>query len=220
MQDLKSNPSEESLDTDSSGLMRPFNRNQGTWRQYCAVMDRLAVQAMTDAGYQDLKTALLKEKERREHLSLTCMASLSQMYAYHDSQDDEDYYIERGITVSYAMNFDRMERKGVRITGEDVLKYITAKYGIPRRDLLSPLRSRYITYPRFEAMYLMRRYCGKSYPQIGKMMNRDHTTVLSGITRHLVMNKMPPLPETKIEKYKKISAELRQIGRASCRERV
>lgn len=45
-------------------------------------------------------------------------------------------------------------------------------------DLVGPRRSRKFAYPRRRCMYLIRRFVGISFPQIGVRFGRDHTTVL------------------------------------------
>jgi hypothetical protein len=54
------------------------------------------------------------------------------------------------------------------------------EFGIPWFDLVSPSRKEYLKGPRRKIWVMLQRE-GLSLPQIGKMFNRDHTTILHGI---------------------------------------
>jgi len=70
----------------------------------------------------------------------------------------------------------------VRVTGQHVIEHVTRYYKIPMDVFLSRDRAHKIAHPRQVAMYLMYRHCGHlSYPAMGRMLNRDHTTVIKGI---------------------------------------
>jgi chromosomal replication initiation ATPase DnaA len=47
---------------------------------------------------------------------------------------------------------------------------------------MGPARFRFVTVARF-AVYKAMRIRGWSFSQIGQLMNRDHTTVMHGVTR-------------------------------------
>lgn len=55
-------------------------------------------------------------------------------------------------------------------------------FGVHYRDIMGPSRFRFVTVPRF-ALYKAMRMRGWSYSQIGRFMDRDHTTVMHGVTR-------------------------------------
>jgi len=55
---------------------------------------------------------------------------------------------------------------------------------LTRNELLSGRRSKEFVHARHIAMYLAREYTTLSFPQIGRAMNKDHTTV------YYVANKM------------------------------
>ncbi|MFQ5697055.1 MAG: helix-turn-helix domain-containing protein [Myxococcota bacterium] len=60
---------------------------------------------------------------------------------------------------------------------------VAKHYGLRARDLRSASRSPRIAVPRQIAMYLTRRHCGLSYPEIGQRFGRHHTTVLHACRR-------------------------------------
>jgi chromosomal replication initiator protein len=66
----------------------------------------------------------------------------------------------------------------VRVTPEDVLTAVSRHFNVRLRELRSTSRSPRITTPRQIAMYLVRRHCGLSYPEIGRRFHRHHTTAL------------------------------------------
>lgn len=55
-----------------------------------------------------------------------------------------------------------------------------ARYGITIDELLGPGREQHVAAARKEAMQDSRRL-GLSYPVIGKLFNRDHTTVMAAV---------------------------------------
>jgi len=65
-----------------------------------------------------------------------------------------------------------------------VMDAVVAESGIPKDLLIGPRRTRGLVEVRHIAMKLIRDLCPhKSYPQIGRFMQRDHTGVLHGCRR-------------------------------------
>lgn len=62
----------------------------------------------------------------------------------------------------------------------ELFSILLRETGISRREILAQIRERPVCEARL-AMYLALRKRAYSTPQIGSMMERDHTTVLSGI---------------------------------------
>jgi chromosomal replication initiator protein len=58
---------------------------------------------------------------------------------------------------------------------------VADSYGIARDRMKSAARDRPVAWPRQIAMYLARELTGFSLPSIGRMFNRDHTTVMYAI---------------------------------------
>lgn len=50
------------------------------------------------------------------------------------------------------------------------------------RDLVGPYRFNFLMLPRF-ALYKALRMRGWSFPQIGRLLNRDHSTIIYGVSR-------------------------------------
>ncbi|MFI5314283.1 MAG: DnaA ATPase domain-containing protein [Myxococcota bacterium] len=68
--------------------------------------------------------------------------------------------------------------KPLATSPDDVLTAVTRQFNLRVRELRSSSRSARVTTPRQVAMYLMRRHCGLSYPEIGRRFARHHTTAL------------------------------------------
>jgi chromosomal replication initiator protein len=96
----------------------------------------------------------------------------------------EDVDVVRHLLSDAA---DRLER----VTPEDVLTAVSRHFNVRLRELYSTSRSPRITTPRQIAMYLVRRHCGLSYPEIGRRFRRHHTTALHSdrvVQEHLAEN--------------------------------
>jgi len=70
------------------------------------------------------------------------------------------------------------------ISVSDIQEAVAAHYGIPAIEMRSERRSRAVSWPRQDAMYLARELTPYSYPRLGAFFgNRDHTTILHGVRR-------------------------------------
>jgi chromosomal replication initiator protein len=64
-----------------------------------------------------------------------------------------------------------------RPTARSIMAEVAREHGVAVEDLTGPSRKRSIAYVRFIAMRRIRAETKLSTPQIGKLFNRDHTTV-------------------------------------------
>ena len=69
----------------------------------------------------------------------------------------------------------------VGVTVERVLEQVSKKYGVSIDEIKGRKRTKEIALSRHISIYLMRRLTDMSTPAIGKIMDRDHTTVMSSI---------------------------------------
>lgn len=70
----------------------------------------------------------------------------------------------------------------LQITKEKIMFYIEEKHGIPKHILKSRKRNNLICQARFEYIYLCRALIPKtSYCDIGRVLNRDHSTIIHGL---------------------------------------
>lgn len=65
----------------------------------------------------------------------------------------------------------------------EIKSKVAAYYKIKAGDLTSPSREKCIAIPRQIAMYMAKTLTTKSYPEIAKEFNRDHTTVIHGVKK-------------------------------------
>jgi len=76
--------------------------------------------------------------------------------------------------VGRIVNLEKKE-----ISAETIIRTICRHYGLKQKDLLSKSRKQDIVKARHLTMYLIYKYTGQSYQQIGLVMGkRDHSTVL------------------------------------------
>lgn len=64
---------------------------------------------------------------------------------------------------------------------EDLISRIAAAYEISIEDIHGRSHRPEIVRARHAAMYLIREHTELSYPQIGRLFNRHHTSVLHGV---------------------------------------
>jgi chromosomal replication initiator protein len=70
---------------------------------------------------------------------------------------------------------------GRSVTSTAILLAVARYYGINADDLKGRSRHKHIVGPRQIAMYLLREDGHLSTPEVGRLLNRDHTTVLHGM---------------------------------------
>ncbi|MFN3387482.1 MAG: helix-turn-helix domain-containing protein [Allosphingosinicella sp.] len=80
-----------------------------------------------------------------------------------------------------------------RRTVAEVVLLVSSEFGVSRAELVSEHRGREIAHPRQVVMYLASQVTPASLPQIGRRLNRDHTTVMHGI--RAVRKRMAEDPE-------------------------
>ena len=64
---------------------------------------------------------------------------------------------------------------------DKVFSAVYNKYGIPKADLLSPKRNKDIAFARHVCIYLIRSVTEMSFPGIGKIFKRDHSSIISSV---------------------------------------
>lgn len=71
----------------------------------------------------------------------------------------------------------------LRVHPDRVFDATAIAYFVSTRQILGKDRHQSIAAARLAAYWLLRALCGLSYPQIGALLRRDHTTVMSGVKR-------------------------------------
>lgn len=67
-------------------------------------------------------------------------------------------------------------------TGLELVAQIARQYGLTASDLIGPSRVRSVCIVRWRAMKALRDK-GRSLSSIGRLLRRDHTTVIHGLRR-------------------------------------
>ena len=65
------------------------------------------------------------------------------------------------------------------VTVDKIFAAIFKRYNIHREDILGTRRTKDVAFARHVSIYLIRSITDMSYPNIGKIFNRDHATVMS-----------------------------------------
>ncbi len=73
-------------------------------------------------------------------------------------------------------------RASSRVTYDAIVAAVCERFGLRPSDLASRRRSQHITLPRHVAMYLCRRLLNASFPHLGELFQRDHSTVIHGVS--------------------------------------
>lgn len=76
----------------------------------------------------------------------------------------------------------------VNVTVDKIFSVVSDRYGIPKEDMTGPKRQKEITNARHVTVYLIREITEMSLPNIAKVFNRDHSTIMSSIST--VQNRM------------------------------
>lgn len=69
----------------------------------------------------------------------------------------------------------------VNVTVDRIFGAVSKKYGVSKEDILSTRRTKEIAWSRHISIYLIRSVTEMSFPNIGKIFNRDHSTIMSSI---------------------------------------
>lgn len=73
-----------------------------------------------------------------------------------------------------------------------VISAVAKYYGVSLRDIVARRRTREYLRPRHVAMYLAKRLTKHSLPALGRVFERDHTTVLHGCRRIAKLRRQDP----------------------------
>jgi len=76
------------------------------------------------------------------------------------------------------MAFDTMN-----CTGRDVLLVCSDRLRIPMKTIIGKDRHKRVALARQATYYVARHTTGMSYPELGKLFHRDHTTILYGVRK-------------------------------------
>ncbi len=91
----------------------------------------------------------------------------------------------------------------ISVTVEKIFAAVSKKYGIPKNNIVGKSRSKEIATARHVSVYLIRQITEMSFPNIAKIFDRDHSTIISSF--NLIASKIfsDPLFSAEINDLKK-----------------
>jgi chromosomal replication initiation ATPase DnaA len=106
-----------------------------------------------------------------------------------------EFLTEHGIDIDSVINRKpRIPTGGIgKVSMKDILDAVCRRFLVRHIDLIAARRTRALVIPRHVVFYLARSLTGKSLPEIGRHVGRrDHTTVLHGVKRIVLMIRTDP----------------------------
>ena len=91
----------------------------------------------------------------------------------------------------------------VSVTVDKIFSAITDRYGVSREDMVGKKREKAIAEARHISVYLIREITEMSFPNIGKLYDRDHTTILSSYQKISRQVKTDPVFALELNELKK-----------------
>jgi chromosomal replication initiator protein len=89
---------------------------------------------------------------------------------------------EIGLDLVKQLLKNTIKEPSTSISADAIQDAVARHFSIKISDIKGKERSRRVALPRQIAMYLIRKYCDKSYPDIGILLGgKDHSTVLYGV---------------------------------------
>ena len=87
------------------------------------------------------------------------------------------------INMSHAKTAvnDVLTNMAQAVTPAKIMSFVSSKYGVPEEDIKSSKRSKDIATARHITVYLIRKLVDMPLASIGKLLNRDHTTIMSSV---------------------------------------
>ena len=66
---------------------------------------------------------------------------------------------------------------------ESIRRVVQKEFNLTTNEMLGRQRARKISFPRFIGYWLSRQLTHSSLPEIARVYNRDHTTIINGVRR-------------------------------------
>jgi chromosomal replication initiator protein len=155
------------------------------------LISRLASGVITSIENPGFYTRLeiLKQKTRERKISLpedvaqflaeNLTHDIRQLEGGLDSLKASSFFLKREINMDLAKETVKQLIPTKHLaTVEDIQKIVCKYFKIDMEALKSKSRKKIVSYPRNIAIYLCRRYTDKSLEFIGRLFNRNHSTIL------------------------------------------
>ncbi len=140
----------------------------------------------------ELRTAIIKKKAEQGNVKIpddvlvflaeNLRSNIRQIEGAIKKLSALSFLSGKTITLDVASNLLSELLGGaepIGVTVDKIFLSLYQKYGISREDLVGGVRTRDIAKTRHIAIYLIRHITEMSFPNIGKIFNRDHTTIMA-----------------------------------------
>ncbi len=144
----------------------------------------------------ETKVAILRKKAEEKHVDLPHEVALFIAERVRSNIRELEGHLNRvsafasltgnHITIDLAREAlkDLLAKDNKPITPQDIMKVVSAHYGLKVADLKSKSNARTIAFPRQVAMYLCKELTDLSYPEIGRLFNdKHHSTVMYSVDK-------------------------------------
>ena len=91
--------------------------------------------------------------------------------------------VDVGMEHAKAAVNDILTAKAAAITPERVITYVSQKFNVPFEDIVGKRKTDAIANARQVAVFLLRELTEMSHASVGKVFNRDHSTVVSSVNK-------------------------------------
>ena len=93
----------------------------------------------------------------------------------------ENTELKREVLSHLLKDFIEKEQHLKKLTIEEIQNAVATKYNVTMAQILSPERTQSIVTPRQLAMYIARKFTTRSLPEIAKMFDKTHATIIHGV---------------------------------------
>lgn len=156
----------------------------------------------------------MSEKTKDCHITQAFIALIAEYVGPYDAR------------AEVAVFIDKMKRKSkeaglveTHFPAKNIILTISGLYGVSIGDIMGKSRTASYIIPRHLAMYLVWKMLKKTYPETGKLFNRDHTTIMHAVDN--IQQKMEGSQEFRVQVEQimdKISTEV--MKRAKEKDRL
>ncbi len=142
----------------------------------------------------ELRTAIIKKKADQVNVSIpddvlaflaeNLRSNIRQIEGAIKKLGAKSFLTGRHVTMELARSCISELLGGaepVTVTVDKIFAAIYKKYNIERKDIVGPKRTKDIAMARHITVYVIRSVTDMSLPNIGKIIDRDHSTVMSSI---------------------------------------
>lgn len=91
----------------------------------------------------------------------------------------------------------------INVTVDKIFTAVYHKYGIKKEELVGPKRNKEIAMARHTAIFLIREIIEMSFPNIAKIFNRDHSTIMDSYNKSMAAYQLNPVFSMEIDEMKK-----------------